>query len=131
MPSIVPQAGAVAFRVGDDGPDVMLVRAKKNPTVWVFPKGHLEAGESNEQAALRELREEAGIDGAVVRSLGFLEFQSGRESVRVEYFLVRFTHEVPAAESRERRWCSYREAIELLVFPDARRLLESARSWMT
>jgi 8-oxo-dGTP pyrophosphatase MutT (NUDIX family) len=97
----------------------------------VFPKGHLEAGESNEEAALRELREEAGVDGTIVRAIGSLEFESGRERVRVEYFLVRYTREVPPAESRERRWCSYDEALELLVFPDARRLLQSARPSMT
>jgi ADP-ribose pyrophosphatase YjhB (NUDIX family) len=129
--TIVPQAGAVAFRASAHGSDVLLVRAKKDPTVWVFPKGHVESGESIETAALRELREEAGVQGTIVDALGTLEFQSGSERVQVAYFLVRYTGDVPPAESRERRWCSYDEAHELLGFPNARRLLESARPLMT
>jgi 8-oxo-dGTP pyrophosphatase MutT (NUDIX family) len=130
MSRIVPQAGAVAFRAGDRGPEVLLVKAKKDPTVWIFPKGHIETGESSEATALRELREEAGVDGTIVRSLGALEFESGFKTVHVEYFLVRYAREVPPAESRERQWCAYERALELLEFPNARQLLRSARASM-
>ena len=110
---------------------MLLVRAKKDPSVWIFPKGHIEDGESTQTTALRELREEAAVEGTIVRGLGTLQFESGVEMVRVEYFLVRYLRDVPPAESRERRWCSYDEALELLRFPSARELLQSARPWMT
>ena len=52
---MVPQAGAIAFRIVDEAPQIMLVRAKKTPEHWIFPKGHIEAGETAEIAAAREL----------------------------------------------------------------------------
>jgi 8-oxo-dGTP pyrophosphatase MutT (NUDIX family) len=60
---MVFQAGAVVFKIVDGAPQIMLVRAKKTPEHWIFPKGHVEAGETAEIAAARELEEEAGIRG--------------------------------------------------------------------
>ena len=107
--------------------EVLVIRAKKNPEHWIFPKGHIESGESAEDAALRELREEGGVDGAVSRLLGVSTFQFGHEHIKVSYFLVRFARTVPPAEQRERRWTSFDEARRLLTFDDARQLLEEAR----
>jgi len=54
----VIQAGAITMR----GKKVLIVRAKKNPLDWIFPKGHVERGESLAETACRELAEEAGND---------------------------------------------------------------------
>ena len=105
---------------------VLIVRAKKTPTDWIFPKGHIEKGETAEVAARRELEEEAGCTGDSLGSLGSLEFQSGEEMVTVEYFLIKFTHDVPRTEKREIRWCSYDEALTLLSHRDAAELLKKA-----
>ena len=59
--SPVPQAGAIAFKIVDDSPLILLVRAKKTPDDWIFPKGHIELGETAEETAARELAEEAGV----------------------------------------------------------------------
>jgi 8-oxo-dGTP pyrophosphatase MutT (NUDIX family) len=125
--SRVAQAGAIAFKVADDTVHILIVRAKKTPTDWIFPKGHIEAGETAEAAAIRELEEEAGCTGESLGSLGSLEFQSGKELVTVEYFLIKFTHDVPRKEKREIRWCEYEEALALLSHPDAAKLLKNAK----
>jgi 8-oxo-dGTP pyrophosphatase MutT (NUDIX family) len=124
----VPQAGVVAFRTDGGEPRYLLVRARKDPRQWIFPKGHVESGELPRAAALREAREEAGVEGEIESPLGSLEFSSGDEPVRVEYFLVRFLRETPSAEGRETRWCEFGEALALLPFDDARALLQQARS---
>lgn len=124
--SRVAQAGAIAFKVADDAFRVLIVRAKKTPTDWIFPKGHIEAGETAEAAAIRELEEEAGCTGESLGSLGSLEFQSGKELVTVEYFLIKFTHDVPRKEKREIQWCEYEEALALLSHVDAAKLLKKA-----
>ena len=49
----IEQAGGVVFRRQSEGIEILLVRSKKDPSIWVFPKGHVETGESLEQTALR------------------------------------------------------------------------------
>ena len=124
--SRVIQAGAIAFKIADGAIRILIVRAKKTPEDWIFPKGHIEAGETAEVAAGRELEEEAGVSGESLGSLGSLEFQSGKEMVSVEYFLIKYTHDVPRKEKREVRWCEYDEALTLLSHHDAAELLKKA-----
>jgi ADP-ribose pyrophosphatase YjhB (NUDIX family) len=131
----IPQAGAIVFRSERGEARVLLVRAKSAPHPWIFPKGHLERGESMAAAALREASEETGIDGVVVGLAGLpLAFRSKGEDVSVEYYLVRLTREAPSPEGREKRWCTIPDALALLEHQDARKLLENARGeieWRT
>jgi 8-oxo-dGTP pyrophosphatase MutT (NUDIX family) len=123
----VSQAGAVVFRTDGGSVRILLVGSRKNPGVWVFPKGHLEAGESHADAALREAEEEAGILGTVVGPVGpALAFQSGDEQVAVEYYLVHLTEDAPSPEGRQKVWLSPDEALERLDFQNARDLLRAA-----
>ena len=106
---------------------VLLVRSKKNPSVWVFPKGHIEPGESAIDAALRETQEEAGVDGDLIGQVGEpQEFQSGREQVRVRYFLILTKSEVESPERRKKAWYRLEEAAAQLPFEGAHTLLEEA-----
>ena len=88
MPPI-RQAGAITFRETSDGPEVLLVRAKREPHDWIFPKGHQEKGETLAETAVRELKEEGGVVGKPLKSVGVSTFRSGKEDVKVTYFLVR------------------------------------------
>lgn len=120
------QAGAIAFKLVDDEAWVMLVRARKTPADWIFPKGHIEAGETAEFAAERELAEEAGVHGKSVGLVGRLAFRSGQSDVTVAYYLVLFVAEVQREEKRERKWCTYEEALSKLSHPAAADLLRTA-----
>ena len=51
------QAGAIVVRAGKTGPRILLVTARRNPRNWIFPKGHVESGETLKVAAVREARE--------------------------------------------------------------------------
>jgi 8-oxo-dGTP pyrophosphatase MutT (NUDIX family) len=125
--SRILQAGAIAFKIADDNAiRILIVRAKKTPADWIFPKGHIEEGETAEDAARRELEEEAGVSGESLGLVGSLDFQSGKEMVTCEYYLVRFDHDVPRKEKREIRWCEYDEALTLLTHREAAELLKKA-----
>jgi 8-oxo-dGTP pyrophosphatase MutT (NUDIX family) len=121
----IEQAGGIVIRDDGDGLAVLLVRAKKDPALWIFPKGHIEPGETAEAAALRETHEEAGLTGELLGPVGGpLEFQSGGELVRVQYFLIRPIAESASIEGREKRWLALDEARRTLAFENARRLLD-------
>ncbi len=107
-------------------PHYLLVSAKKNPDLWVFPKGHIEKTEKPEDAALREIREEAGVEGVIQEHLEQMDYSSGNDMIKVDYYLVEYLKSVQPAEQREHRWCSYGEAIKLIPFQESRALLEKA-----
>ncbi len=124
----VQQAGAIAVHVEKGVVEYLVVRAKKDPSAWIFPKGHIDPGETAQHAAVRELREEAGVLGEVIGFVGTLEFMSGTEPVQVDYFVVRATGAAEPSESRECRWCTYEDALRLLTFDNMKPLLTRARS---
>ena len=118
-----PQAGAVvlvrdkvALRLAADG-------------TWVLPKGHLEQGETLEQAAAREVAEEMGLGGTLGPRVGDLHFEQGGKRRHVTYFL--FRGGAPLATWEEHRGrdtflFSPGEALAHLTHPEARTLLERA-----
>ena len=130
-------AGGVVFRMADDGGfDVALIRTHEDR--WQLPKGWIEDGEEPEQTAVREVREEAGVDAEVVGPLGEIKYQyvstydeePARVRKRVHVFLLRHTggsiddhdHEVIEA-----RWVEIGEAERMLAFKDERRMVAKAR----
>jgi 8-oxo-dGTP pyrophosphatase MutT (NUDIX family) len=125
--STVRQAGAVVFRA-DAGPlRFLLVQSRKSPGLWVFPKGHIDEGESPEQTALRETHEEAGVTSELIGRVGpTLEFQSGLEWVAVDYFLTRWISEDASPEGRQKLWVPPAEAMERLSFESAREIVRTA-----
>jgi 8-oxo-dGTP pyrophosphatase MutT (NUDIX family) len=126
-PDTLTHAGGVVHREEHGDVVMLLVRALREPHDWVLPKGHIEAGETPAQAAQREVIEEAGVDATPTAYLGALQFE-GRDGalVRVGLFLMRFLRDVPAQEDREVRWCSFREAADLVVFENVREILKAA-----
>jgi diadenosine hexaphosphate hydrolase (ATP-forming) len=128
----VPQAGGIVVRKDGDRLSVLLVRAKKDPGVWIFPKGHIEPGESAADAAVRETREEAGIEGESVGPIGEpLEFNNGRYDVSVQYFLIRPVSECAECEDRAKQWFSIDEAVDALQWEEARALVKLAAQRIT
>lgn len=87
-------AGGVVFRAGPEGPEIALV-VRDGPGIWALPKGAPHEGETIEQAAVREVSEETGLQVELVADLGEIDywFVSRGEAVRyhkrVRHFLFR------------------------------------------
>jgi 8-oxo-dGTP pyrophosphatase MutT (NUDIX family) len=124
----VTHAGGIVYRSKGSDFQILLVTAKRNPGAWIFPKGHIEDGETPEEAALREVEEEAGVTGELVGPVGRpIEFETSTERVRVQYFLVRMTDEWPETDGRKKRWVPFDDAEEMLAYDNMRGLVRKAR----
>jgi len=125
----VPQAGGIAFRGRGRDLSILLVSSKKQAGFWIFPKGHVERGETAARAGVRETVEEAGVSGDLLGAIGApLEYDWNGRRYSVQYFLIRATSESPADDGREILWLPYEEALRKLSFDDTRRLLREARA---
>ena len=120
------QAGAIVVRAGKSEPRILLVTARRNPDNWIFPKGHVESGETLKAAALREAREEAGVEGKVVGAAGKMSFEFGDNTYRVYYFVVQTADVGEEREGRRLRWLKYKQALRRLTYDETRDLLREA-----
>ena len=125
--SHVAEAGGIVVRSDDAGTvRFLIVTAKDNPTHWIFPKGHIEQGESAEAAAVREVREETGIEATPRTFLGTTRFSFNRDTIEVAFYLLKYSRSVGKGEKRSIRWCTYDEALALLSFEDLKTLLRKS-----
>jgi 8-oxo-dGTP diphosphatase len=93
---------------------------------WSFPKGKLEAGETFEMAALREVEEETGLACRLLRFIGHTEYidRKGRPKAVAYWIMAAETgFFVPNAEVDELRWVSLDQASLLLSYPRDSELL--------
>ena len=133
-------AGGVAFRRRGRSVEVALISVGEQGR-WQLPKGLVGRGESAEEAALREVLEETGLECEMVAPLETIEywyFSKGRGTrvrfhKRVHFFLMRYRrgdvrdHD---AEVNEARWMKIEEAVEVLAFKGERKVLEQAREML-
>ena len=105
-----------------DGGAIAMVRSK-NSNSWLFPKGHIEDGETDEEAALREIEEETGLTHLeYIDDLGeFTRAAVGDFEERTIHMFLYLApmHATlsPTLEIEEARWVPFREVAELLGTP--------------
>jgi ADP-ribose pyrophosphatase YjhB (NUDIX family) len=99
--------------------------------VWSLPKGHVEAGETLELAAVREIAEETGIAGRVIAPLGTIDFWFVAEGRRIHktvhhYLLLAEGGQLSDADIEvvEVAWIPLDELTEKLAYDDERRLVD-------
>jgi 8-oxo-dGTP pyrophosphatase MutT (NUDIX family) len=128
-------AGGVVVRDDDVVVIVPTRRGAGGIKVLGLPKGHPEPGESAVEAATREVREEAGVSGELVESLGTVEYTYERRgraiAKRVEFFLFEYRYGDPADHDHEveqARWMPLSEAATALTYPGEREIVARAIS---
>lgn len=130
-------AGGVVFRRKGKSVEVALISTKEGE-VWALPKGLVEKGESLEEAARREVREETGIEARVTRRIDkidywfFWEDEPGvkrRHHKIVYFFLMEYQGGTTAEhdfEVEQAAWFPIQEAIEKVSYKTEREVLKKA-----
>lgn len=130
-------AGGVAVRTGNGPNEIAVIRTTEEGR-WQLPKGIVDPGESPEQAALREVREEAGIVCEMVEAIDTIEywFVAGydgpkkRYHKKVSFYLMKYVSGDVADhdhEVTEARWVSFDDAISMLSFQNEKAVVEKSR----
>jgi ADP-ribose pyrophosphatase YjhB (NUDIX family) len=126
--------GLILDLAGDVPMGALIGRTDRNGRLlWSLPKGHIEAGETAEQAAVREVAEETGILGEILAELGTIDFWFVAEGRRihktVRHFLLRATGgELSDAdvEVTAVAWVPLPDIRAQLAYPDERGLVDAA-----
>jgi 8-oxo-dGTP pyrophosphatase MutT (NUDIX family) len=120
-------AGGVLVRTIRGRPMLAAIRPRGREKVWALPKGRIDDGESAAETAVREVREETGVEGRVVEKLGDVRYVYTWDGERifkvVSFFLLRAgrgrigaIEEAMRIEVAEARWLPLAEAPRLLTY---------------
>ncbi len=120
-------AGAIILREVEGKLKIALAQHQRAIKTWVLPKGHVEEGESVEEAALREIYEETGLDNVrLIKHLGTIMRESVKSNGDVEQKTIHFYLAYALGNNQspdpsdlsfiEARWFEPEEAIELLPY---------------
>jgi 8-oxo-dGTP pyrophosphatase MutT (NUDIX family) len=135
-------AGGVLVRTIRGRTMVAAIRPRGREGVWALPKGHIDEGESAAETAMREVREETGVEGRVVEKLGDIRYvytarweeQQGERIFKVvSFFLLRAGRgrigeidEAMQVEVAEARWLPLADAPRLLSYDGERKMAAKA-----
>ena len=130
-------SGGVAFRWQDSNPEIAIVSVKPSLR-WQLPKGIVDPGESPEVTAVREVREEAGIETDLLSLIETIEywFRSAKYGKPIRYH--KFVHFYLLSyrsgdvsdhdhEVEEALWVGLNDVIKMLAFKSEREVVEKAR----
>ena len=113
---------------------VAAIRPRGRERIWALPKGHIDPGENEVQAATREVREETGVVGEPVRELGESRYWYRRDGQTIPKSVLFFLFEYVEGDTddhddevEEARWMPLSEAEKKLTYPAEREMVTRAR----
>ncbi len=128
LPAPVPAVGVVCLR----GEEVLLIRRGTPPRQgeWSLPGGRIEAGERTVDAALRELREETGVEAEITGLIDVVDGlfpEAGRHYVLIDY-AARWVSGEPVAgdDAMEARFVALDQVATLIGWSETRRIIRMA-----
>ena len=129
--------GAVVFT--QEGGQIRYVIVQSKEGFYGFPKGHMEPGETEEETALREIREETGLKVSLLKGFrtedSYPLIREGKPDTikRIVYFLAQYTAQTPVAQESELssiHLMDYGTAMAAFQFESSRRILTEANGWL-
>ncbi|KAI6183312.1 Bis(5'-nucleosyl)-tetraphosphatase [asymmetrical] [Aphelenchoides bicaudatus] len=129
-------AGLLVYRVVNGSNEYLLLQASYPPHHWTPPKGHVDPGEDEWQAALRETKEEANIDSSLLDiHKDFCHVQhytTNKGPKTVSYWLAHLkTYDVQLSHEHQNwKWLSLEPAIDIVKFPEMVEMLNKAEEYL-
>jgi 8-oxo-dGTP pyrophosphatase MutT (NUDIX family) len=125
------RAGGLVLRRMAGQIEYLLVTSNSNPERWIIPAGHIEAEESPEVAALREVAEEAGVQAEIVADLGSYQYYWYRYHQKImlntRVFLMKYQLTVnPDPEGRQVQFFPYDTILTLNLWQESQKLIKQA-----
>ena len=132
--------GGVVYRRTDEGQLEVIIVGRKDPGIWGLPKGTPNPGESMEETALREVREETGVEATIERKIDAIEYWFVRAAIDtrfhkwVHFYLMRPTGGDTSLHDHEHdyvEWLPIGEAKALLTYQNEVRILDKAEELLS
>ncbi|MFQ5579388.1 MAG: NUDIX hydrolase [Nitrospiria bacterium] len=135
-------SGGVIYRGQEESLQVILISHynQRGKLVWCLPKGSVEEGETLQQTALREVREETGTDGRILEKIGQIQywFYSKQEDTKifktVHFYLMEYlrgNENDHDSEVYEARWVASQQALDMLTHDSERQIMEKAARYLS
>ena len=128
-------AGGVVVRGDEVAVIVPVKRSQEGDTVLGLPKGHPDPGETPEEAATREVREETGVEAELIDELGIVRYSYRRKDRRIDKQVLFYLFEYRSgdladhdAEIEDARWMPLAEAARKLTYEGEREMVQRAMS---
>jgi 8-oxo-dGTP pyrophosphatase MutT (NUDIX family) len=129
-------SGGLVLRRTATGFDILLI-GRGEPRLWSLPKGHVEPKETDEEAALREVREETGCWAEIIVKLSDIAYwfyvNQRKHKKSVHFYLMRYLSGDTANhdhEADEAAWFEINEAKRILKYVNEKRLVELGLEYM-
>lgn len=125
--------GAVIYKYIDN--ELFILLLKHNLGHWSFAKGHVEDGETEQETAIREIKEETNLDVTINSDFRYVITYSPYEGAikDVIYFLATTNSDnikAQQSEISEIKWFKYEDAISMITYEDGRKVLMKAIEYL-
>lgn len=126
--TVIEAAGGIVERPTPEGPLIAVVLRDRHGAEWALPKGKRQAGESWQEAALREVHEETGLSPTIVALAGASTYVAAGSPKLVVYWRMRAAEVsplVPNEETKRLNWLTPEEAVMTLTHPEQSELVSA------
>lgn len=127
--------GAIIFYLGENKPKILLIKHNQGGH-WSFPKGHVEENETEIQTAMREIKEETGIDVSIdTRFREVVTYCPQKDVIKDVVYFFATTTDYEIHEQQEEvcgsKWVELRDASNCVTFKNDKELINKAIEFYT